>query len=74
MPLYEYTCRKCEHSFEAVVTTATAADVSCPSCDGRDLDRLIGLPAPGRVVDGRPATNCRGDGPPCGAPHCGRMR
>ena len=22
MPLYEYTCRKCEHSFEALVTGA----------------------------------------------------
>jgi putative FmdB family regulatory protein len=74
MPLYEYTCRKCEHSFETVVTTATVGDVRCPSCESQDLERLIGLPAPGRVADGQPTTNCRGDGPPCGAPGCGRRR
>lgn len=72
MPLYEYTCRKCSHTFEEFVPTAGSAEVHCPECQGAELDRLIGLPARGRVVDGRPATNCRGDGPPCGAPWCGR--
>jgi putative FmdB family regulatory protein len=72
MPLYEYTCRKCEHSFEALVTARGTAAVKCPKCESAELDQLIGLPAPGRVVDGQPATNCRGDGPPCGAPWCGR--
>jgi putative FmdB family regulatory protein len=72
MPLYEYTCRTCEHTFEALVSSKVAAAVTCPECEGTDLDRLIGLPAPGRVADGGPATNCRGDGPPCGAPWCGR--
>lgn len=72
MPLYEYTCRKCERSFETLVTTSDVEGVHCPSCDGQELDRLIGLPARGRVVDGQAATNCRGYGPPCGAPRCGR--
>jgi putative FmdB family regulatory protein len=72
MPLYEYTCEACEHSFEALVTTKTMDTIRCPKCSATKLNRLIGLPAPGRVVDGAPATNCRGDGPPCGAPRCGR--
>lgn len=72
MPLYEYTCRKCEHAFETLVTARTATAIRCPKCDGEELDRMIGLPAPGRVAEGTPATNCRGDGPPCGAPWCGR--
>jgi putative FmdB family regulatory protein len=71
MPLYEYTCRKCEHTFEALVTARVTSAVACPKCEGEDLDQLIGLPAPGRVTAGA-ATNCRGDGPPCGAPRCGR--
>jgi putative FmdB family regulatory protein len=72
MPLYEYTCRKCGHSFETLVTArTTAVAVACPQCEGSDLEQLIGLPAQGKVTDG-PATNCRGDGPPCGAPWCGR--
>lgn len=72
MPLYEYNCRTCECQFETVVTGRDASEVRCPRCEGLDLDRLIGLPAPGRVAEAGPATNCRGDGPPCGAPWCGR--
>lgn len=74
MPLYEYTCRSCKHTFEALVTARTTAAVKCPACAGADFDQLIGLPGPGRVTEGRAATNCRGDGPPCGAPLCGRKR
>ncbi len=47
MPLYEYTCRKCEHTFEALVTARVATAVACPKCKGLDLDQMIGLPAPG---------------------------
>ena len=72
MPLFEYTCRACEHSFEALVTARTTTALKCPKCESDALDPLISLPAPGRVTDGNPATNCRGDGPPCGAPWCGR--
>jgi putative FmdB family regulatory protein len=72
MPLYEYTCRKCAHTFETLVTTRTTVAVACPKCESTDLEQLIGLPSPGRVSEDPPATNCRGDGPPCGAPWCGR--
>jgi putative FmdB family regulatory protein len=72
MPLYEYTCRACEHTFETLVGPRGDDEVRCPECDGAELDRLFGLPAPGRVTASAPATNCRGDGPPCGAPWCGR--
>lgn len=72
MPLYEYNCRKCEHTFEVIVAGSGASEVRCPECEGSDLERLIGLPARGRVSESSSATNCRGDGPPCGAPWCGR--
>ncbi|QEG29246.1 Zinc ribbon domain protein [Gemmata obscuriglobus] len=72
MPLYEYKCRNCEHGFEALTSSRTAVAVTCPKCEGKELDQLIGLPALGRVSEGAPATNCRGDGPPCGASWCGR--
>jgi len=73
MPLYDYHCQSCEHEFEAVVTgrTTNADSVHCPKCDGTQLERLLALPARGRVAENN-ATNCRGDGPPCGAPWCGR--
>jgi putative FmdB family regulatory protein len=72
MPLYEYSCRKCEHTFEALVTARATTAVACPMCASTDLDQLIGLPSAGRATESKPATNCRGDGPPCGAPWCGR--
>lgn len=43
MPVYEYTCRECGHSFEALVRRDTPA--ACASCGGFQLDRLFPLPA-----------------------------
>jgi putative FmdB family regulatory protein len=71
MPLYQYRCRECDHGFEALVGGRPDEDVRCPECRAARPDRVIGLPAVGRVAPPA-ATNCRGDGPPCGAPWCGR--
>lgn len=71
MPLYEYKCRACGHEFEKLVTGRTAPAVACPECQSAEFDQLIALPAQGKVAD-EAATNCRGDGPPCGAPWCSR--
>lgn len=72
MPLFEYRCRACDRPFEVLVTTRTTDGVRCPECASAAVERLIGLPAAGKVAEAGPATNCRGDGPPCGAPRCGR--
>ena len=72
MPLYEYACRKCSHAFEVLAPARSDTPPRCPACDAADVDRLLALPAAGRAAEGPPATNCRGDGPPCGAPWCGR--
>lgn len=71
MPLYEFQCRKCDHTFETILASRLLDTVQCPACNAAEVERLIALPAPGRVLDSQP-TNCRGDGPPCGAPMCGR--
>jgi putative FmdB family regulatory protein len=71
MPLYEYTCRKCEHSFEALVTDGES--VECPECHGRRLDRLFSLPARPRLESkSLPMSGCNPDAPPCG-PGCCRL-
>ncbi|MBA4188294.1 MAG: hypothetical protein C0467_09840 [Planctomycetaceae bacterium] len=71
MPLFEYECRDCARPFEALVSAKSTETVRCPACESVDVARLIGLPT-AKVVDGQPATNCRGDGPPCGTSWCGR--
>jgi len=70
MPMYEYSCKACEKDFELLVASKDADAVRCPGCDGPDVSRHFGLPSAGRAA--APATNCRGDGPPCGAARCGR--
>lgn len=71
MPLFEYHCHACQEEFEALVTAKAAEVVRCPKCDSTEVSKQFGLPS-AKVVAGGPATNCRGDGPPCGAVGCGR--
>lgn len=71
MPLYEYSCRVCEQSFEALVFDGEP--IECPKCGGDNLDRLFSLPARPRVgPSALPVSNCEPDRPPCG-PGCCRM-
>ena len=71
MPLFKYRCRECDRPFEILTTGRPDDPVACPSCDAPDPAREFGLPAAGRPAPA--ATNCRGDGPPCGAAGCGRV-
>jgi putative FmdB family regulatory protein len=41
MPLYEYSCRVCSLTFEALVRNATTPP--CPSCQSPDVERLLSL-------------------------------
>ena len=43
MPIYEYTCKTCQHQFETLVRGA--ARRSARSCGSADLERLFSLPA-----------------------------
>jgi putative FmdB family regulatory protein len=44
MPLYEYECFLCQHTFEKIRRVANASDVKCPECGG-SVRRLLGAPA-----------------------------
>jgi putative FmdB family regulatory protein len=70
MPLYEYACRTCEHTFEALVFDGEEAE--CPECHGHRLERLLSVPAKPRAEAPSLPMSCNSDGPPCGAPWCKR--
>ena len=72
MPLYEYTCKDCEHSFEALVFGSER--VECPECEGGNLEKLFSVPGLPQGQNSAFPSAC-GDPslPPCGAPGCRRM-
>ena len=41
MPIYEFKCRGCGHSFEALVRPPSTSAPTCPSCQGQDLEQLL---------------------------------
>ncbi len=41
MPIYEYACQECETHFEKLVQGSVS--VSCPTCQGSRVNRLISM-------------------------------
>jgi putative FmdB family regulatory protein len=68
MPLYEYSCEKCQHSFEALVFGDE--EVECPECQGKKVTRQLSLPGRPQVKSAGLPMTCNSEGPPCGAPWC----
>jgi putative FmdB family regulatory protein len=63
MPIYEYACARCHRSFEELlVRKSDEAEVRCPECKSRKVERLMSRPAAARVGGGggaaRPAPAC----------------
>ncbi len=42
MPIYEFTCAKCGHEFEALVRKGRTP--ACVSCGATELERRVSLP------------------------------
>jgi putative FmdB family regulatory protein len=70
MPLYEYTCQECEHTFETLVLNGDK--VECPECHGEHLQRQWGVPAKPKADGGSLPMACDPKAPPCG-PGCCRL-
>ncbi len=44
MPIYEYQCRNCNRTLQALVmSNKEEKDLKCPNCGGTDLKKLISL-------------------------------
>jgi putative FmdB family regulatory protein len=44
MPIYEYACTHCEHSFDELQKISEAALVHCPECGEPSLRKLLSAP------------------------------
>ena len=69
MPIYEYECQQCQHTFEKLVMTEDA--VECPECQSRKLEKLLSVPAKTSAATAGLPMACKSSGPPCG-PACAR--
>ncbi|NOZ78937.1 MAG: zinc ribbon domain-containing protein [Acidobacteria bacterium] len=42
MPIYEYRCNECGHVFSRLQHVgATSEGVTCPKCEGSDVERVV---------------------------------
>jgi putative FmdB family regulatory protein len=55
MPIYEYRCEPCEHTFETLVRTP--GDVAhCPRCGNIEVAKQFSVPAAAQTGRGSPAS------------------
>ena len=67
MPIYEFVCNSCGSEFEAIVSSTDTTMVSCESCQGSDVKKVMsassikvgGSAAP---LSPSPAAGCGGSG------------
>jgi putative FmdB family regulatory protein len=57
VPLFDFRCRACAHTFEALVLHGRQP--ACPSCHGRDLERLPSTFAPSSAERTRAAATAQ---------------
>jgi len=44
LPIYEYACKECDHSLDALQRIADAPLVGCPACGEPSLKRVLSAP------------------------------
>jgi putative FmdB family regulatory protein len=70
MPIYEYRCEPCSHTFETLVRTSSDVP-KCPKCGSPELAKQFSVPASAHTGGtGRSDALPIASGPGCGAPMC----
>ena len=72
MPIYEYSCRRCESAFELLVRGQETPE--CPECGSHKLQKLLSVPAAPAVKKSSPLPVCAPEPGNCGRPQCGGGR
>jgi putative FmdB family regulatory protein len=72
MPLFDYTCHKCDSEFELLLRSNETP--VCPKCGSRELEKHLGAPA--AHTAGASQLPVCDFAPPggCGMPQCGMGR
>ena len=69
MPIYEYRCKECGGSFEALLHRLDGEIIKCPSCGSEDVEKMFSSYA---IMMGASTTGttCCGRTERCEAPPC----
>ena len=46
MPMFDYKCTSCDHTFEELVYSSGEEPKVCPSCNAEAPEKLMSAPAP----------------------------
>ena len=67
MPIFEYSCRRCDHHFEQIVLSAREK-ISCPKCASGAVEKLLSVfSSPGTAkAEGAAGTGCACTPQTCG--------
>lgn len=68
MPVYEYTCKRCETRFEVLVRSMTTPEPGCPNCGASSVNREFSTFATvgSTKSSGGGCAGCAGGGCACG--------
>lgn len=69
MPIYEYTCPRCEEDFELLVRGVEKP--ACPTCGSEDLAKQFSVPAAHSGTGQLPISQSAPFSGGCGRPQCG---
>ncbi|NLW73054.1 MAG: zinc ribbon domain-containing protein [Chloroflexi bacterium] len=70
MPIYEYKCPSCQHTFEAIRKMAEADDpISCPACRQQVSNRMISVC--NAISEGQSLTHSGSSCSGCTSGNCG---
>lgn len=63
MPIYEYTCKKCNKIFSELQSmSASEKDTACPACGSKEVKKMLSTFSPSMGSGFSPATSA----PACG--------
>ncbi|HTN70457.1 MAG TPA: zinc ribbon domain-containing protein [Methylomirabilota bacterium] len=66
MPIFEYSCRRCHHTFEQLVLS-TREKVSCPKCDSSAVGKQLSVfSSPGSEPEATAGGGCACTPQTCG--------
>ena len=43
MPIFEFRCHKCSHTFEKYNSTAGSGDAACPKCGSEETEKVFSV-------------------------------